>query len=281
MPQQHIGFLHPGAMGVSLAATAQNSGHTAYWASEHRSADTHARAEAQGLEDAGTLAQLCAVCGVIVSVCPPDAAEAVAQAVVATGFNGLYVDANAVAPQRAVLMSAALQAAGAEFVDGSLIGGPAWQPGTTLFLSGPRATEAAACFAAGPLETRVLGDEPGQASALKMVYAAYTKGTTALLGAILATADTLGVRDALYAAWSDDDPGFAQQAERRVQRSALKAWRFAGEMDEIAATFQDAGLPGEFHAGAAELYRRLAGFKGSDTPALEEVLAALRGSSLA
>src|SRR5687768_5132159 len=204
MPPLPLGFLHPGDMGISLAATAQNSGHTAYWASAGRSAATRARAEQQGLVDAGTVEQLCALCAVIVSVCPPDAAEAVADEVRAAGFRGLYVDANAVAPQRAVAMSAALETAGARFVDGSLIGGPAWGPGTTLFLSGPRADEAAACFAAGPLETRVLGDQPGKASALKMVYAAYTKGTTALLAAILATAEALGVRDELYAQWTGD-----------------------------------------------------------------------------
>jgi hypothetical protein len=47
-------------------------------------------------------------------------------------------------------------------------------------------------------------------------------------------------------------------------------------MDEIAATFRSAGLPGEFHAAAATLYRRLAGFKDvAATPSLDEVLAAL------
>ena len=170
-----------------------------------------------------------------------------------------------------------MAAAGASFVDGGIVGGPAWQPDSTwLYLSGPRAAEAAALFAAGPLETVVIGDEIGKASALKMCYAAYSKGSTALLCAVVAAAEQLGVREDLNRQWAHDDPRSPDQNAGRVRRVTAKAWRFAGEMDEIAATFRSAGLPGEFHAAAATLYRRLAGFKdAAATPSLDEVLAAL------
>ena len=47
-------------------------------------------------------------------------------------------------------------------------------------------------------------------------------------------------------------------------------------MDEIAATFRAAGLPGEFHDAAAEIYARLAQFKGAEAlPELDAVLHAL------
>jgi 3-hydroxyisobutyrate dehydrogenase-like beta-hydroxyacid dehydrogenase len=277
MESQPIGFLHPGEMGISIAASAQNSGHQVYWASEGRSPATRARAEKIGLRDAGTLANLCAECAVVVSVCPPHTAESIADQVVATGFQGRYLDANAIAPQRAAKIGQAMTAAGVAFVDGGIIGGPAWEPGSTwLYLSGPQAGEIAECFAAGPLETHVLGTAPGTASALKMTYAAYTKGTTALLCAILATAEELGVREALAEQWNRDNAGFAQATDLRVRRVTAKAWRFVGEMEEIAATFREAGMPGEFHAAAADVYRRLAHFKDSPaTPALEDVLAAL------
>lgn len=272
-----IGILHPGEMGVSIAAAAQNSGHTVYWASEGRSPQTQARAGKVGLRDAGSLAALCAACSVIVSVCPPDAAEALAESVLAQGFKGLYVDANAIAPQRAQRIGQAMSTAGALFVDGGIIGGPAWKAGTTwLHLSGEDAPRAAACFSAGPLEIRIVGEEIGKASALKMCYAAYTKGTTALLSAILAASEALSVREALEQQWSHDGADFAGQTRQRVRRVTAKAWRFAGEMDEIAATFREAGLPGAFHEAAAEVYRRMAGFKDApETPSLEEVLAAL------
>ncbi|MSP12806.1 MAG: NAD(P)-dependent oxidoreductase [Chloroflexi bacterium] len=274
---ERIGIIHPGAMGISIAASAQNTGYQVYWASAGRSRQTQERAAKFGLRDAITLAQLCETCQLIVCVCPPHAAEEVAQQVVVHGYKGLYLDANAVAPQRAMRIGAMLHEAGALFVDGGIIGGPAWKSGETwLYLSGPQAQVVAQCFAAGPLGTSVIGENIGKASALKMCYAAYTKGTTALLCAILAAAEELQVRQELQQQWTRDDPEFAQQTVQRVRSATAKAWRFVGEMDEIAATLQGAGLPGEFHAGAANIYRRMAHLKDAPTiPTLEEVLAAL------
>ena len=277
MTNQTVGILHPGQMGISVAASAQNSGHIVYWASQGRSADTSARAEKHGLRDAGALGDLCAACSVVISLCPPHAAEEVAQTVADSGFRGLYVDANAISPQRAERIAAAMRAAGVPFVDGSIIGPPAWKADATwLYLSGPQADAVAALFAAGPLRALVMGEEPGHASALKMCYAAYTKGSTALLTAVLGAAEALGVLDALQEQWRLDAAGLDVDAPRRARNVTAKAWRFAGEMDEIAATFEGAGLPGGFHAAAGDVYRRLAGFKdAAEVPSLEEVLAAL------
>lgn len=277
MTSYSLGILHPGDMGISIAASAINSGHTVYWASQGRSAATQARAEKYGLHDAGTLQALCAQCDIILSVCPPHAAEDVATQVVRQGFKGLYLDANAIAPQKAVRLEQLLTQAGAKFVDGGIIGGPAWKPQSTyLYLSGSEAQTLTDCFAAGPLETVILSDKVGEASALKMCYAAYTKGTTALLCAVLGTAEQLGVREALYAQWEHDSPHSAEQNAQRVRTVTAKAWRFAGEMEEIAATFAGAGLPSGFHLAAEEVYRRTAGFKdASQTPPLEDVLEAL------
>jgi 3-hydroxyisobutyrate dehydrogenase-like beta-hydroxyacid dehydrogenase len=280
MRSQHVGILHPGQMGVSLAAAAQHAGRQVHWASQDRGPATRARAETYGLHDSGSLERLCAACEVVVSVCPPDAAEELARQAAAAGFDGLYVDANAIAPRRAEHMAQVLASAGGSFVDGGIIGGPAWQAGETwLYLSGPRADEAAAIFAGSPLETRVLSERVGDASALKMCYAAYSKGTTALLCAVLAAAEQLGVRTALDEQWERDTPGAAAQAARRARRATAKAWRFAGEMDEIADTFRQAGLPDGFHVSAADLYRRLAHFKDApDEPSLDAVLHALLAS---
>jgi 3-hydroxyisobutyrate dehydrogenase-like beta-hydroxyacid dehydrogenase len=272
-----VGILHPGAMGASVAATIRNSGYPVLWASEGRSPQTQQRAAVAGLRDVGSLAALCDACSVLVSVCPPHAAEAVADQVLACSFHGLYIDANAISPQCVQEIGRKMERAGISFVDGGIIGGSTSEPGQTwLYLSGARSTAAARLFSAGPLEAAVLGESVGRASALKMCYAAYTKGSTALLCAILATAQVLGVRHELEAQWSRDWPGFAQQTATRVQRVTAKAWRFAGEMDEIAATFRQAGMPGEFHGAAAEVYRRIAHLRGTpQPPPLSDVLAAL------
>ncbi|HUS84933.1 MAG TPA: DUF1932 domain-containing protein [Anaerolineales bacterium] len=277
MTQLKIGILHPGAMGISLAASAQNSGHTVYWASAGRSAQTQERAAQHNLVEVRSLDELCGTCAVIVSVCPPHAAEEVARQTLETSFDGLYLDANAISPQRAKRIARLMEEAGVKFIDGGIIGGPAWEPGRTwLYLSGDHAERAAACFSEGPLETCILGEEIGKASAIKMCYAAYTKGTTALLCAILAAAESLGVRMDLQRQWSRNGSDFADQAAGRVKRATAKAWRFTGEMDEIAATFAGAGVPAGFHEAAGEIYRRLAHFKAEpEQPSLAEVLEAL------
>ena len=155
-----VGVLHPGVMGESVAATLRNDGHEVYWASSGRSAQTAARAQAQGLRDAGGLANITAECDLLVSVCPPHGAEELAERVAACGYRGLYLDANAIAPARTRRIGEKLRVVGAELVDGGIIGGPAWEAGKTwLVLSGPRADEAAAYFAAGPLETEVLSEQ--------------------------------------------------------------------------------------------------------------------------
>ncbi len=272
-----IGILHPGEMGISLAASAQNSGCEVYWASAGRSAQTRLRAAEHHLEDAETLEKLCQTCEVLVSICPPNAATELAAQVLAAGYQGLFLEANAIAPQRVIPMGYRMTEAGIDFVDGGIIGGPAWEPGRTwLYLSGPNAQAAAECFEAGPLETSVIGDEIGKASALKMCFAAYTKGTTALLCGIVAAAESLDVREELETQWSRNGSDFTEQTHNRIQWATAKAWRFEGEMKEIAATLASAGIPGSFHTAASEIYRRLSGYKDSPkTPELEEVLKAL------
>jgi 3-hydroxyisobutyrate dehydrogenase-like beta-hydroxyacid dehydrogenase len=270
--RKRIGLLHPGAMGASVGAAAKLNGAEVLWASEGRSPESRRRAEEQGFVDAASLSSLSERSDAIVSLCPPDAAEAVADATLSAGFRGLYVDANAISPMRARRIAAKCAAAGAEFVDGSVIGPPAWKPGTRLWLSGERAAEVASWFADGPLVAESLGAEAGRASALKMCYAALSKGESALLAAILAVAEARGVRGVLERQWEEDEAGFSATAARRVSRSAAKAWRYFGEMEEIADTFSDAGLPWEFHSGAADVYRRLGLFKNQVDAPLEAIL---------
>jgi 3-hydroxyisobutyrate dehydrogenase-like beta-hydroxyacid dehydrogenase len=270
-----IGLMHPGAMGASVGAAARSNQHTVLWASKERSQSTLARAHRANLEDVDTVPELVAMSEIVLSVCPPHAAEEVAREVTALGFSGIYVDCNAVSPDRSRAIERIVETSGADYVDGGIIGGPAWrrEAGTHLYLSGARAHEVAACFEGSPLLTPVISDRIGAASALKMGYAAYTKGTTALLTAILGMVEKEGVRADLARQWGEE---FTTKTIQRVCSNTAKAWRFEGEMYEIAATFEGAGLPGGFHQAAAEVYKRLARFKEQEEPpAIEAVLKTL------
>jgi 3-hydroxyisobutyrate dehydrogenase-like beta-hydroxyacid dehydrogenase len=263
-------------MGSVAALTLQNAGNDVYWVSEGRSAASRRRAEEVGLKDALTLHRLCEICHAIVSVCPPEFADETANRAIERGFRGLYIDANAISPERAQSIGRRVTGAGATFVDASIIGLATREPGKVwIYFSGADAGQAAALFGnAGPLQPEAIGDRIGQASALKMCFAGYNKGAAALLCTVLAAAEQLGVRDLLTRQWARADREMAG-AEKKVARVAAKAWRFAPEMIEIAGTFETAGVSGEFHRAAADLYARLNDFKDADAPRLEDLLQAL------
>jgi 3-hydroxyisobutyrate dehydrogenase-like beta-hydroxyacid dehydrogenase len=269
-----VGLLHPGAMGTAVGAALKAEGVDVAWASEGRSPVTRSRAEKAGLRDAGSVDALVADSELVVSICPPHAALDVAQSVAGAAFAGTYVDANAVSPERVREIAAVVEGTGATFVDGDLIGGPPTPGGPTrLYLSGVAAGAVADVLHGPGLESVVLAGDMAAASTLKMCYAAWTKGTAALLLAIRAAARELGVEEPLLAEWDRTQPGVRARSERALG-SVPKAWRFIGEMHEIGATFAAIGLTGGFAEAAAEIYERVATFK--DSPAtMDEVLRAL------
>jgi 3-hydroxyisobutyrate dehydrogenase-like beta-hydroxyacid dehydrogenase len=245
-----VGLLHPGEMGAALGAALVEGGATVVWASDGRSPATAERASTAGLEDARSIGALAQRSDVLVSVCPPHAAVDVALSV--GDFAGIFVDANAIAPETTRAVGAGL----GRFVDGGIIGPPPRSPGTTrLYLSGPEAAAVAELFTGTPVDARVLSDEIGDASALKMVYAAWTKGTAALLLAIRDVGRFNGVEDALVAEWGLSLPELIDQMPRAERSASAKGWRWVGEMEEIAATFAAAGEPDGFHRAAAEVFR--------------------------
>jgi len=277
MTESHIALLHPGEMGAAVGRCLAGRGLPVSWVFDGRSAATRARAAAAGLEECLTLEQALDGAGIVLSICPPHGAMELARAVAGRkGFRGLYVDANAIAPSTARDIARLIETAGGHFVDGGIIGPPPTSPGRTRFyVCGRAAPEVAGLFAATDLETIVLDGEVGAASALKMCFAAWNKGATALLAGIRALAQAEGVDSGLLAEWRLSRPELPAQSEV-VTTQARKAWRWVAEMDEIAATFEAAGLPGGFHHAAAEIFERLSGFKdGASNPSLDEVTAAL------
>jgi 3-hydroxyisobutyrate dehydrogenase-like beta-hydroxyacid dehydrogenase len=219
---------------------------------------------------------MCAVCPVIVSVCPPEFAEGMAHEIVEHGFRGLYIDANAISPERACRIGQLLASHGAAFVDGCIIGPPPAARGETwICFSGAQSSDAAACFPAGPLEAEVLAGDIGKASALKMCFSAHAKGMAALRAAVVGAADQLAVLGDLERHWARSGTPLARAIES-IQITAPKAWRFVAEMKEIVATFESVGMPGDFHRAAGEIYERLAPFKGKEKPELAEALRRLR-----
>src|ERR1700733_5246724 len=249
-------LFHPGEMGAALGAALASRGFRVLWASQGRSTQTATRAKDVGLEDACTIEQAVKAAEVGISICPPHAALALAREVAAHGFTGIYVDANAISPATARAIGTVIEAAGGTSVDGGIIGAPpTTQKQPTLYLSGTETATIAALFTGTNIHAEVIEGGTGAASALKMCYAAFTKGTTALLAAVRALAEDEGVEHPLLESWRRTLPDVPRQSEHAAA-AALKAWRWSGEMEEIAATFEAAGRAAGFHRAPAEEYTR-------------------------
>lgn len=268
MTNKTVALLHPGNMGVTIGAAAAMSGARVVWASERRSKASEDRARNAGLRDVKTLANAVNESEIILSVCPPDAALALARDVAQHRFKGIYVDANAVSRATAQQIYEIVTKGGGDFVDGGIIGSPVKRGGTTrMYLSGEHAPEIAALFTGSMLDAKTIGPQPGAASALKVAYAAWTKCTDVLLLAIRTFAATEGVDKALLQEWAISQPDLERRSHQAAAVATPKAWRYVGEMKEIAATFEAAGLPPGFHEAAAEVCQRLAAFKDQTDPA--------------
>jgi 3-hydroxyisobutyrate dehydrogenase-like beta-hydroxyacid dehydrogenase len=268
-----IGLLHPGEMGAAVGACLTGRGYMVLWVPEGRSPATAARAEAAGLTAAGSLADLVQRTAFVVAVCPPHAALDVARQV--AGFGGVYVDANAISPATAREVAGIVEAGGAAFVDGGIIGPPPAAPGhTRLYLSGGRAPEIGRLFEGTAVQACLVDRDPtvGAASAVKMAYASWTKGSAALVLAARALARAEGVEDTLLAEWALSQPGLQDRSARAARSAAVKGWRWIGEMEQIAAAMAAAGLPEGFHEAAAEIYRRS---RHAPAPTPEAVLGVL------
>jgi 3-hydroxyisobutyrate dehydrogenase-like beta-hydroxyacid dehydrogenase len=255
-PSITIGLLHPGEMGAAIGGQLVRAGHRVLWSSAGRSAATADRAARAGLHDAGDATALAAASEIVLSVAPPAAAAAVAASI--GEFDGLFVDANAVAPETSRAIGETVRASGGQYVDGGIIGPPPEHAGDTrLYLSGPEAAQVAALFAPTVLDARVAGERIGDASAVKLAYAGWTKGSAALLLAMREYAERSGVEDVVLAEWAQSLPELPGQWQRAERSRERKGWRWVGEMEEIARGMRTADLPDGFHRAAAEVYRGL------------------------
>ena len=251
-----VGLLHPGDMGAAVGGCLVSVGHEVLWDPAGRSRASTGRALAAELTGV-SFTRLIAESSVILSVCPPHAALDVAAQVAAAGYAGVYVDANAISPATAEQVAVTVTAAGAVYVDGGIIGPPPEVAGhTRLYLSGPHAAQVRPLFGRSRLDARIADGPLYAASAVKMAYAAWTKGSSALLLAARAMARAGGVERTLLAEWSLSQKALGQQSEAAASAAAAKGWRWVAEMEEIAASMAAAGLPAGFHEAAADIYDR-------------------------
>lgn len=269
MPVAAVGLLSPGDMGHAVGRELRQHGLDVLTCLDGRSERTQGLAATAGLRDVPSLDDLVAASDVVLSILVPAEAmgvcRSVADAVRRTGADVIFADCNAVSPRTSAAMAEVMRDAGGRYVDGSIIGGPprdGYSP--RLYVSGPEASVVCELDGKG-VDVRDLGAEIGRASAIKMCYASVTKGTSALQLAQIAAAEALGLTDELAAELRGSQPEVYAAMEKSLPALPTKAFRWIGEMEEIAATFASAGLSPGFHEAAADMYRLL-----SETPFASE-----------
>lgn len=259
----------PGDMGHGVGRALRENGNDVVTCLAGRSGHTCDLAAQAGLRDLGSLFDIVKNTDLILSILPPASAVAQAQSVAdamrATGSCPVYVDCNAISPSTVQGVGDIICAAGATFIDAGIVGlAPGKGPAPRFYVSGPD-LDAMTDLDGQGIQVRPVGTETGQASALKMTYAALTKGTWTLHTALLMTASRTGVLPDLLAEFEYSQKGALAAMRSTIPRLPADSGRWVGEMEEIARTFADAGVTSGFHDGAAEIFRVL-----SKTPFAEE-----------
>lgn len=261
MAIESVGILSPGDMGHSIGQTLRDHGLKVLTCLEGRSARSRELATKAGFEDVSSLHDLVQQVDILMCVLVPAAASTVARDVAAamrdTGATPLYADCNAISPKTVRGIAETISAAGATVADVGIIGPPPRKPGTRFYASGPGAAAFAQLRDHG-LNVRIVDGDIGQASAVKMCYSALTKGLQALATELLVAARLAGVEETLKTEQQESMSQVLGWVENGLPMMPPKAYRWVGEMEEIASFFEDLGMTPDILSGAAEMYRLVA-----------------------
>jgi 3-hydroxyisobutyrate dehydrogenase-like beta-hydroxyacid dehydrogenase len=263
MQIRNVGVVSPGDMGQAIAGRLKESGKSVHAALDGRSERTRALAKAAGLADCGSIEKLVSTCELIISVINPgealDVARKVASAMKATGRKIAFADLNAVSPQTARDTDKLIRDAGGMFIDGGIIGPPprGEKDKPRLYVSGPDAYLFEQIKHPN-LQVRIMSERIGDASGVKMCYAAMTKGTTALAVELLVAARKLGVEQALEKELRDSRADVFDWQMKNLPSMPAKAYRWVPEMQEIAKTFGELGMTRRIFEGATDMYAMVA-----------------------
>lgn len=277
-----VTVLHPGSMGAGVAGQAVQLGHRVLWVPEGRSRETLQRAEKVGLSPCASLGEALSESDVVLSICPPHAAESVAVEVARYHFDGPYIDANAISPQRAMRIAEEIRPT-TVVLDATIFGPPPTaERACRLYVAGDESAAdlARTLFKGTSVEVRSAGKQVGSASALKASFSGFQKAARTLAGVSYALADVHGVAELLESE-AKSMPSDILSDPDYLPSVAARAWRWGPEMLEVAEALLSAGLPAELAEAAASVMTRWEGDKNQLELSLPTVLSHLRQDSSA
>ena len=256
-----VAIMSPGDMGHAVGQVLSESGIDVITCTDGRSQRTKNLAEMAGLRQVATLEDMVIQADLVLSIMVPSKAMSFVREI-SPHFESsktptYFADCNAVSPQSALAMAEVINQAGGKFIDGGIIGTAPTKGDTPRFyVSGPDASVVMELDGRGII-VKAIGNKVGQASGIKMCYAALTKGTNTLHVALLTAASRMGLTDDLRKEFEFSQKSHLAAMEKGISRLPANAHRWIGEMEEIAATFENLGVTPNFHKGAAEIYKML------------------------
>jgi len=251
-----IGLVGLGEMGAEIGRYFVKNGIEVISVYGERSKISQDRAIKYGIKDVLTIENVSQKSDIIISIIPPNRAlETADQYSKYISKDGpIYCDLNAISTMTAKKIKALLDERNVNYVDGSIMGGPPkenYSPRT--YLSGEMAKNLNFLSGKG-VDIIILNGSDFQASAMKMVYAAITKGSKALVAGALIVAKRNNVYQELIDELEYSDEFFHGVALKLIPSIKHKAYRWIGEMNEISSTFKDSGLTGGFHSESENIY---------------------------
>ena len=258
----NIGILMPGDMGHACAKVLIDNNFKVFTCLKDRSKRTLKLAEKSGIKNIENYPDFLKNVDLVLSILPPEFALSHAKKInnelVKNNINKMitYVDCNAISPETAKKIDKSLSAKYFKFVDGGIIGlNPIIENGNTiLYLSGKYASELNILNGKG-LKIKIIGNEIGKASAMKMVYASATKGTFALHAAVITAARKLNLYDDYVEELKYSKPNILEAMTNMVPKIPLDAKRWTEEMREISRTYKNINLTPKFHEGATDIMK--------------------------
>ena len=258
-----IGVMSPGDMGHSVACALNEIGCEVVTVLSGRSELSHIRARRSNMIDLGSIQEMVSASDFIFSIMPPreakNFAKEIADAIKVSDKPPVFVDCNAISPDTTLSIEAVIKAAGADFLNVGIIGPPPGRGSTTKFYASGEGANLLQFINQTDIQLVLLGDELIKASAIKMCYAALTKGTMTLHASVLVAAELLGIGEEVQSEIEESQQFHWDAMKKRVSMLACDAGRWAGEMDQISDTFGFAGVTPYLHKGAADVFRLLDG----------------------
>jgi 3-hydroxyisobutyrate dehydrogenase-like beta-hydroxyacid dehydrogenase len=262
-PQNTIGILYPGEMGSSFGKLLCEASFHVITTVEGRSPRTRSLCHESGLNVVDSLGEVLGRSDVVISLVSPGAALSVARDVAANLYGSsrslLYIDANSISPMTVARISELLGRAAVDFVDASIFGlASQLRQRGTLYLSGSRAKELSDQFES-IMRVKVVGDMPGQASALKMIVSGIPKGLSALFLETMLFAQDMHLLNEAIEACDEIYPSVMEVIKRMLPTYPQHAARRSEELQEVEETMWISGLTPRIIRAVREVTSALAG----------------------